>query len=55
MGFKIEDLSGWHDGKFSSHRYVLTDADGNVLDNHGSGFVSSSEAYRAAKSAYKNR
>lgn len=54
MGFKVEDLSGWHEGKFASRRYRLIDSDGKVLDNDGAGFASSSEAYRAAQSATEN-
>ena len=52
MGFKVEDISGWHEGKFSPRRYRLIAPDGTVLDNNGSGFVSSSEAFRAATTAH---
>ncbi len=51
LGFRVEDISGWHDGKYAVRRYRLIDSDGTVLDNAGSGYASSSEVYRAAKAA----
>lgn len=53
LGFKVEDISGWHEKKFSHRRYRIIGPDGNVLDNEGEGFATSAEAYRAARSASK--
>ena len=51
MGFQVQDISGWHEGKFAPRRYLLIDPSGKVLDNGGDGFASSAEAYRAAIAA----
>ncbi len=48
LGFKIEDRSGTYQGQVASRRYFLTSPSGKVLDNEGSGYASSSEAFRAA-------
>jgi len=48
LGFKIEDRSGTYKGQVASRRYFLTSPSGKLLDNDGSGYASSSEAFRAA-------
>jgi len=55
LGFRVDDLGGWHDGKFASRRYRLIDPSGRVLDNGGEGFASSFEAYKAAQEALKEQ
>jgi hypothetical protein len=51
MGFKLVDMSGWHQGKLATRRYYLIDPGGNLMDNDGEGYHSTSAAYRAAKEA----
>jgi len=49
MGFKLVDLRGWHEGKHATRRYHLIDPKGNVMDNGGEGYYSTSAAFRAAQ------
>jgi hypothetical protein len=48
LGYEVQDRSGIHNGQFASRRYFLVGPNGIVLDNDGSGYASSSEAFRAA-------
>jgi len=55
MGFKLLDLRGWHEGKHAPRRYHLVDGRGNVLDNNGDGYHSTSSARKAAEKALATR
>lgn len=49
LGFKIRDVSGVHQGVVSTARFLLTDPDGNPMDNLGDGFPTVYEAYKAVR------
>ncbi len=46
-GYELVDVSGFYNGKVAARRYLLTDPNGNTIDNGGEGFTSSAEALQS--------